>query len=200
MTQQLAVADILTQKDVFTDLISRPITVVYSDPPWNPGNEKWWRRHADVEPPDSYDALLDAWCSCVTECRPAHIFCEHSAIPRHRAMMMAAIERCREWTLPLQIEWTVYYGSPKRPNVLLHFGTSLIATDPAGMSGEAMTLTALVGLGYPPGVTIADPCIGKGMVSRLAHKLGWNCVGTELNPKRLDRTIEWLLKHGYRER
>jgi len=206
MVQRLAVADLLHGGgDVFLSMVGNTdIIFIYSDPPWNPGNEKWWRRHAGVEPPSSYDDLLSAWCETVAVCLPMDIFCEQSSNEKHRAMFTVAVERCPEWKLRMHEQWTVYYGSPgsascRRPNVLLHFGRTKITTDPSGLSGIAMTRTVFNGLHYPPGTWVGDPCMGKGMTSRLAHEKRWNVIGTELNPKRLDYTIAWLLKHGYRE-
>lgn len=203
--QLLAVADLL---DDAPELLARmsptPVSVVYSDPPWNPGNEKWWRRHAGAAPPVSYDHLLDAWCGVAAALRPEHVFCEQSINDHHRAMFVDAVERCDVWRLPLLEEWTVYYGSPggrscQRPNRLLHYGHRTITTDPTGMAGVAMTRRVFEGIPLPAGITVADPCMGKGMTSRLAHERGWNVIGTELNPKRLDYAISWLVRQGYVE-
>jgi len=179
--------------------------LVYSDPPWNPGNEKYWRNHAGAAEGAGYVAFLEAWCRLVGICigRGArHVFCEQSENDSHRGMLLAVAEGSG-WGLPLLEQWTVYYGSPgsasvRRPNRLLHFGRERIATDPSGMAGEPMTIRACAGLSLPPGSTVVDVCMGKGMTSRMAHYFGWNCVGTELNPKRLAVTVAWLERQGYR--
>lgn len=206
LVQMLAVADLREGPDVFLGLTGGVIDIVYSDPPWNPGNEKYWRTHAGATPVDEggYDVLLDSWCACIAGTSPAHVFCEQSFNDKHRALFTAAVERCDGWDLPLLEEWTVYYGSPgsrgcSRPNKLLHFGHVPITTDPSGLRGQKMTRVVCDGLDLPAGGTIADPCMGKGMTSREAHGHGWHCVGTELNPKRLEKTIAWLLKKGYEE-
>lgn len=173
--------------------------IVYSDPPWNPGNEKWWRRHAKLDPPIAYDRFLDAWCECVALCNATHIFCEQSINQKHRQLMLAATERCKKWQLPLIEEWTVFYGNPRRPNTLMHFGNDPLKEDPSGLNGETMVAKVFGALPLTPGDTIVDPCIGLGTTSRQAHKHGFNCIGSELNPKRLERTIAWLTKHGYCE-
>lgn len=202
--QRLAVADLLAGGgEVFASLAGGRVAVVYSDPPWNPGNEKWWRRHAGADPPRNYDDLLDAWCGCVAACPLLeHVFCEQSVNPRHRAMLDAAVARCPGWRLPLLEEWTVYYGSPgsrgcSRPNRLLHFGHRPLRTEPSGLRGEAMTLRVFDGFDLPEGTVVGDPCVGKGMTSRVAHARGWSCVGTELNPRRLAVAAAWLRARGY---
>lgn len=206
MVQRLAVADLLCGGgDALVGLArGRQVAVVYSDPPWNPGNEKWWRRHAGAEPPEDYDHLLDAWCRVIATLGPEHVFVEQSTNARHRGLLIAAVERCPGWRLPLVEEWTVYYGSPgsrscARPNVLLHFGHEPLRGDPTGLRGEAMTACVFDALALPRGALVADPCMGKGMTSRQAHRCGLDAIGTELASHRLDRTIEWLEKQGYEE-
>ena len=212
LCQRLAVADLLNSEGdgwVWNSFGGR-VEIIYSDPPGNPGNQQWWRRDAGVEPPESYDRLLDAWCWCVATLRPEHVLCEQSVNPKHRGLFMAAVARCVGWRLPLLEEWTVYYGSPGsrscvRPNTLLHFGRVPLTTDPSGLRGEEMTRRVFQGLGIPKSpeylgaFIVADPCMGKGMTSRMAHEFGCHCYGTELNPKRLDYAIRWLLRQGYVE-
>lgn len=181
------------------------VGMVYSDPPWNPGNATYWRTHAKKDPCLSYNAFLDAWCSVVSECisRSAnHIFTEQSANEKHCQMLLDAVARNDKWNLPLLEKWTVFYGSPgsisvKRPNILLHFGNEKITTNPEGMAGEPMTTRTCAGVGLKTGSWIVDPCVGKGMTSRQAHYFDWNCVGNELNPDRLEKTLQWLRSQGY---
>lgn len=200
--QRLAVADLTTDEGLATFatlLEGLTVSIVYSDPPWNPGNEKYWRRYAKASETRGYDRLLDAWCRCVVACRPEHVLVEQSIIPAHKQMLLDAIARCTGWHLPLLEEWTVQYGSPKRPNALLHFGREKLSTDPSGMHGIGMTRAVFRGLAIRPGATVADPCMGLGMTSRVAHEFGLSCIGTELNPARLERTIATLRKLGYAE-
>jgi hypothetical protein len=202
-TQRLAVAD-LTRGGVaiFAELlasVSAPVALVYSDPPWSPGNEKWWRRHAGEAPPEDYARLLNAWCWCAAMCNPEHVLCEQSVNAAHRQLLLDAVSRQLAWNLPLLEHWTVYYGNPLRPNVLLHWGNESLVTDPSEMYGEAMTRRVFEGIAGLAGRAVADPCMGLGMTSRMAHRFGQHCIGTELNPKRLERSISWLLRHGYQE-
>lgn len=209
-TQRLAVTDLTKGgAETFAALLDgRRAEIVYSDPPWNPGNEKYWRRFAGEDVPKSYDALLDGWCRCVALARPDHVFVEQSVNSAHKAMLLRAVERCAGWTLPFLEEWVCQYGAPKRPNALLHFGTERLTTDPGGMSGVAMVRTVFEGLpsfrlrgsASETLTLVADPCMGLGTTSRVAHIMGLSCIGTELNPKRLEVTIGRLLKSGYIER
>lgn len=185
-------------------LHERRCDLVYSDPPWNPGNEKYWRQHAGVAEGNGYAHFLASWCSLVALCveRGAqHVLCEQSANDAHKQMLLSQMQQ-RHFPLPLLEEWAVFYGSPgsiscRRPNVLLHFGNTRLTTDPSTMAGEPMTIRACTGLLLSPGSLIVDPCIGKGMTSRMAHYFDWDCLGLELNHARLDKAINWLKKQGY---
>ncbi|HEX6940910.1 MAG TPA: hypothetical protein VF158_15945 [Longimicrobiales bacterium] len=209
LKQVLAVADL---HDVATPALLEEMIgmvggrchAVYSDPPWNPGNEKYWRNHANAPRTPGYDAFLDAWCAAAgvaIRCGATDVLCEQSANEAHWGLMVAAAGRAA-WprALPLLEWWEVQYGgsSSARPNTLLHFGGKPLSVSPWGMSGEAMTIRACAGLHLPAGAVLMDPCIGQGMTSRVAHYFGWNCVGTELNPARLQKTVEWLKRQGYR--
>lgn len=198
-TQNLIVGD-LTRGDV--PQVDHA-DIVYSVPPWNPGTEKWWRRDAKAPPSESYEVLLDSWCQCVASINPCHVLCEQSCNDKHRAMYDNAVSRCSDWKLPLYETWTVFYGSPgscscTRPNTLLHYGHKPLTTNPSGMSGEAMVLRAFEGLYLLPEMIVCDPCMGKGMASRMAHFLGCSCAGMEINKHRLDYAIKWLMKRGYK--
>jgi len=206
--QVLACRDIQapeTLRELQNDLLPGHIDLVYSDPPWNPGNATYWRTHAGLEPCPDYAAFVERWATVGAECiqRGArHVLVEQSSNEAHAAILMRAIEARPGWTLPLLERWTVYYGSPgsksvSRPNTLLHFGERRLSTDPSGMHGEPMTIRACAGLGLAPGATVVDMCIGKGMTSRMAHYFEWDCVGTEINPKRLAKAADWLRRQGY---
>lgn len=199
--QRLSVADLTTDgPDVMSEqLLGRRVAVVYSDPPWNPGNEKYWRRYAAKEPPTSYDRLLDGWVKCAVMGDPDHILVEQSVNAQHRNMLRAAIERSDGWSLPFVEEWVVLYGSPKRENVLMHFGKTKLHVDPTGLSGKALTRAVFSALDLPTGSLVMDPCMGLGTTSRMAHEFGLDCVGTELNAARLERTKATLRRFGYTE-
>jgi hypothetical protein len=197
--QRLAVADLVNGGVATFKAMLKGVDVgvVYGDPPWNPGNEKFWRRHAKVTETNGYDKLLMAWVECAMATGASNVFVEQSINPLHKDMMAKRLVLLH---LPLICEWRVLYGSPKRPNALMHYGRRHITIDPTGMSGEAMTYAVLNDVASNEPVRwVADPCMGLGTTSRVAHRLGWSCVGTELNPARLERTIEKLLKLGYVE-
>ncbi len=190
--QSLTVCDITKTRPDLPE-----VDFVYSDPPWNPGNEKYWRTHAKTGESSGYDAFLMAWCRVVVAFNPSKVLVEQSANWEHANQLIAATAMCDGWRWPLLEHWQIEYSRPARPNRLLHFGWRRLATDPSGMTGEKMTLRVFDGLPLHPGMTVGDPCMGKGTTSRVAHHYGLNCVGTEMNPTRLEVTISWLLRRGY---
>lgn len=188
-------------------LLPQRCDFVYSDPPWNPGNATYWRTHAGKDPCRDYHRFLDSWVRAVTSCiarGATDVFTEQSSKTVHQNMTHDAISRAGDtWPLPLVEQWEVFYGSPgsasvRYPNALLHYGHERIATDPSGMASEPMTIRVCAGLDFRPGSWVIDPCMGKGMTSRMAVYFDWNCVGVEINQARLDKTLAWLARQGYK--
>jgi len=174
------------------------VRLVYSDPPWNPGNATYWRTHAQMAPCPSYDRFLDAFISVVglaVERGAFDLLIEQSINEAHSDYLLRALER-NVVLMPLRRRYEVIYSG--RPNALFHFGMRDLHTDPTGMSEDEMTLRACVGVWAPVGSWVVEPCVGKGMTSRAAHALGWNLIGSELAQHRLDITLKWLERRGYR--
>jgi hypothetical protein len=199
LRQRLAIGDLCNGGvAVLSRMIDRPVGVVYSDPPWSPGNETYWRTYAGAGLGD-YQRFLNAWVDAVLACPGLrHVFCEQSENDGHRQLFLDVV-RQREF-LPLIEEWTVVYSAQRRPNRLLHFGEDPLTTDPSGMSGDPMTAKVFEGIRDLAGATVLDPCTGRGTTSRIAHRFGLNFIGLELSEKRLNQTVQWLLKQGYKQK
>jgi hypothetical protein len=115
-----------------------------------------------------------------------------------------------EYAPPLVGLWRVYYGAPPtsgpythcpgRPNNIARFSAKTDLPQPQfdGLKGEAVTDKAFQ-CSMVDGATgiVVDPCIGKGMTARFAHRYGLACYGVELNPCRLQVTLDWLEQRGY---
>ena len=93
--------------------------------------------------------------------------------------------------------WTVYYGRPLRPNLLLRFASSDWDGDPSGIADEAMTAHVFdrepLALEKRP---VADPYIGRRSNGPHGTCPEIPCLGMELNPKRLASTLEWLAQQA----
>lgn len=205
--QLLAVEDICNQKGLAQEMITdKNIAIVYSEPPWGTITEKNWRKLAKVEQNNGgYAKLITQWCDLICQAKGVrHIFCQQSQNEKYRSVFNEAIKNCDGWNFPLIQSWQVYYGTPGRiscatPSILLHFGKNNISSNPQGLTGMIMVMTVFRGLSFQPYEWVFDPCIGIGLTSRVAHIFRLNCIGSELNAERLNHTIKWLLKEGYKE-
>jgi hypothetical protein len=202
LTQRLAVIDLDSEDGVARAIAMLPdeIRVVYTDPVWDARIATAFRTGAGLFPCKDFGALMDRLAQVYEACRvrgAADIFVEHSADPAKHEQFLEAASRYAFGRGPMRkIETT--YGSPKRPAILFHFGLRPPNEKIDGLSGPRLVETALRSIGgVRAGAWVVDPCIGQGMTSRVAHKLGFSCFGTELDPKRLAKTVAWLAKKGY---
>jgi hypothetical protein len=126
----------------------------------------------------------------------ADIFIEQSKNELHHGILLGLVP---DTFHPLLDRWIVFYGPQNHPhaNVLFHFGKHILPISIDGLHGERMTEAVFTGLGDLDGVWVMDPCMGRGMSSRMAHRFGANFLGLELDPARLNVAAEWLKKRGY---
>lgn len=177
----------LTQDRAAQALEGQKARIVYSDPPWGPGNLMYWRTHNKESKRPNWNEFLAMFCNVVASAvEPnAHVMVEMGlrwVDELSEAMAARGIIETRRWDC--------LYGNPKLPNVLWYSGSGC-STDPSGLSGVAMTNTALQGI-VEPGALVFDPCCGKGMTARCATRLGMRFAGVELNPNRAKVTQKWL--------
>jgi hypothetical protein len=169
--------------------------VVYSDPPWGPGNQQYWHTYRDrgSVPLTDWPDFLSAFCQSVQAVRhpDAPVFVEMGLRWTHQ--LDAAMERVH---LPLQREWQITYGPKSKPLPLrlALFGPKDIPVD-LGLNtwGEPVTREILRAV-VAPGAIVLDPCTGLGMTSRWTHKFGGRFRGTEMTERRLAVTEAWLRK------
>jgi len=189
---------------LYSLLPERP-AMVYSDPPWNAGNARYWRTQAGLGRAVDWETL---WCLIAD-------FTQRTGAPD--VWFEMSLSQTETWLQivtpylpPLVGLWQVYYGSPPtvgpyihccgRPNNIARFArhTCVPLPDMTGLKGEAVT-----NLAFRSSLTdgacgiVVDPCIGKGMTARMACSHGLTCYGAELNPKRLSVTLAWFEKRGY---
>ena len=186
----------------------RSIDLIYSDPPWNAGNHKYWRTHAKVKTSEihTYDNFLHKFLKNVRNMAAKHIFVEQSL---HGKWKDSFLEMAKSYSLlNFDRHWTCHYGSfvglgdyekrCRRPNLLLHFGKSIEGLNPENLHGSQMThhvFQAIKNAGIPA-KTVLDLCIGKGMTARIASKFDFTIYGMEINPRRLQYTISWMEKNN----
>ncbi len=180
------------------------INMVYTDPPWNTGNCKYWRTiaHKDDNSIKTYhqvyfkEFLTKMINSLNTNSSKMNVIWIETSIKEAETVKKIITKKSN---LPFSGEWTIYYGSPKRPNKLLRFSKNEnIKNDPTGLSGQAPTEWAFKQEDSLKSKTVLDPCIGKGMTARIAYKHDKTCYGMELNPRRLQKTIEFFERKGFK--
>lgn len=167
--------------------------VVYSDPPWGEGNLRYWRTAAGDPQRPRWGDFRERWCDAVAAVLApgASVFVEMGerwADGFARALSDVGIGVTRRWT--------VQYGHPPRPNVLLYAGPALLdGFGPSALHGAALPRACVAAVARP-GEIVLDPCCGKGYTARAAVAAGMLFRGVELNAKRLGVTMEWLRGHG----
>jgi len=186
------------EKDECCELLEIPskIYMVYSDPPWNPGNARMWRTLSRLDGHSgrkvNWDRFVARFCEHIIYSNPDHIFVEMGVkqTPNYiNAVLENGFPDFREG-------WNVFYNYV-HPNKILYFSNiGGFTGNPEGMKNEPMTRHVFEHIAKQDEI-VFDPCVGLGMTARMAHRFKMTCYGVELNPMRLKKTLLWLLKHGY---
>lgn len=209
---RVAVGDV-TRGDVDRLMGREEADAIYVDPPWGPGALQMF---ATMDRPGSTPAkawpdFLKGFCLALAVHRSrgtnTPVFVEMG--PRWADEVAAAMEA---HLMPVRARWACKYKSGLKfiPQALLYSGPELPAGfDPTEAHGPKLPLiclkaareVALQGLSQREidtvigdGITVLDPCCGLGFTARAAADLGMDFRGLELNPRRLDKTIEALEK------
>ena len=194
---RLVCGDITVAETLETLMGDDRADVIYSDPPWGPGNQQYWHtmRERGTAPRTSWPAFLAAFCGiCARYRRPTSpVFVEMGV-----RWVDELDEEMAKVGLERQRRWTIFYGPKKKPlpNTLSLFGERAVdVVMPVPAHGEPVTRSALAAV-IEPGAIVLDPCTGLGMTARLTHALGGSFRGSEMNAARLARTEAWLCKRG----
>jgi hypothetical protein len=189
--------------------IDEKIDMIYSDPPWSSANCRYWRTIAKktCESIETWPVSFDIFLSHITHpisciAKRINVMWIEASMKEYNKVVEAfnSYDTIREY-LPFSGEWTICYGSPKRPNKLLRFSqTNTIKDDPTYLSSEAPTDWAFKQDDSQLSETVFDFCIGQGMTARKAYKYNKTVYGLELNPKRLKKTIEFFENKGFKAR
>lgn len=172
------------------------VDVIYSDPPWGPGNQQYWHtmRERGSVPATSWSDFLTVFCEV----------CAMAIKPRSPVMIEMGIRWVDELDgamarvgLNVRNRWTIFYGPKSKPlpNTLSLYGDrSIDIAMPSPPHGEVVTRAALAAI-VKSGDIVLDLCTGLGMTARATHRLGGVFYGTEMNTVRLARTAAWLKKN-----
>ena len=163
------------------------LQVFYSDPPWDQGNAQAFRTKAGSDRRAAYTALMGAIADVAARADQA-VFVE-LGVNKTAPWDAAAAAR----GIPFARLHHVLYDKPPRPSLVWQGGALPVGVQLEGQTGDEVVRRAL----FPwsdSGATVADTCCGLGMTARICHKLGLRFVGSELHPRRLANTIDWLAR------
>ena len=192
---RLVCGDITNSKVVETLMKNDKADIIYSDPPWGPGNQKYWHtmKEKGSVPQTDWMGFLRTFASVCSEHRTseAPVFVEMGL--RWIGDLDTVM---KEVGLPLLGRWEIFYGTKKKPfkNTVAAYGADypefVLPSPPHGEPVTRAILEAVV----KKGDIVLDPCTGKGMTARITHKLGGVFRGSEMNVQRLHVTKQWLEK------
>ena len=154
--------------------------IVYSDPPWGPGNLKYWRTMNNESVEVNWEDFLYLFCSIVSSnTKPSsEIFVEMGCRWVDQLAEQMSLVGIQETH---RIDCTYRGGAKRYPNILWHAGSEIDLEHRNG--GVTMTKEVLMSVAIPGGL-VFDPCCGKGMTAKCALRLDMDFVGIELNPQR----------------
>lgn len=162
-------------------------TLVYSDPPWEPGWHRRFAAQAGVMP-SAYPAFVAAFVAALPPVPLVYLETGARWDGAWRQTLQAS-----GWLIAGQ--WPVTYANGRGHNLLTAWsrqaGTLVILPESARRGGAALVRAALVN--HLPGIVL-DPCLGLGLTARVAQRVGWICYGVELVPVRLARAVAGLAR------
>lgn len=194
----------LCDDTVLTDKIDKlipggQVDCIYTDPPWNPGNQRMFHTFAKSVPPYDYSYFLSRFIDiCIERCPTGYIFFE---------MGIKWQERFEKWItgkgLYILARNVTYYRSGKdwAPCGLICASTlkdtlfiPIIPDDLQGDKAIRWIFNFLSGQGYR---TVFDPCCGKMHGLSFASRRGMQTYGIELIPEKLAKGLAAFSKMGY---
>ena len=153
------------------------IDAIYTDPPWNEGIGKIFRRWADKTGEEFSLSNLAArtveQLYCICPAGPWFL-----EVGPHPDLWREAVSGVRQDVVVRRTTW----GEGKKPSHVIQAGAPLM---PEGLHGEESTewvFNYFIDRGVE---SVCDPFVGKGLTVRYALPLGISIYGMELNPKRL---------------
>jgi len=171
-------------------LQGQTVDCLYSDPPWNLGNETRFRSHVGLERNVHFNEFLDGFIAvCKYTCPTGHLFIEMGK--QHVELLENKLRTAGGKVLQRVDAFYNGYGETRPTHlVCATFGQArLKELIPNGIKGEPLTDLAL---SLTDAKVVFDPCIGLGMTARYCHFQDKACVGSELNPRRLANVLEWF--------
>lgn len=178
--------------DIFepTPAFMKCAEVVFVDPPCSKGNMRSFYTKAGRDMTDEYEDFERRLWEVIDEIAPTAVYMEvfASNFDTHIKAMQA---RFKQFACCAS---TYYHKADNRCWIIAGSNDDDFLMPQQVMASAKSTdeedfIEALCYL-LPKGTTIADPCMGRGLVGFFANKCGKRFVGTELNPNRLAVLLE----------
>jgi hypothetical protein len=171
---------------------------IYTDPPWNPGNQRMFHTFADAPIVSPFPIFLKTLLSI------CHKYCPDGLI-----FFDMGLQWGDEFVKMLELEGgsilgrnQTFYGHPKRPSWTLATtfnGAHDPITIPDGLYGNK-TIDWVMSQIVQPGSNYFDPCCGKLNHSYFAAFYGATVYGCELIPRKLAQGLKLFKGLGYEPR
>lgn len=163
----------------------READTVFSDPPCSPGNLRSFHTKAGQALPYAWGDFEQAFFARLDEIAPAHLFLE--VFRSNRDAFLAAIG---QRFAHVRVYDSHYYRRRNNRCWIIHAAHEPLPDYPLQDLDEADVIAWICR--HHPYRTIADPCMGLGLVGKHAYLAGRRFVGTELNPKRLAVLVDFI--------
>lgn len=162
--------------------------LLFVDPPWNLGNLNcFYTKVGRTDYRTDFNEFADTLFERLADIGPqtAYIEIGNQAVDDWEARLRTQFAHVQRWPV-------CYYR--KHPtNLLRGSQQELLDYDYSGID-EARCIQILTMIEHY--ATIADPCMGRGLVGLAAYRSGHRFVGTELNPRRLAVLLDRLAQSG----
>jgi hypothetical protein len=161
-------------------ILDSPVTLVYTDPPWQQGNVNSFRTKAGL--PKAEHSWLDLYRRIVELAGDAPCWIEGGVRQAEQVQVVLPGPSTAMFEI-------TYYR--KHPCVLHYSGPVPPPVDPTGVDDEHTPAHVLAA--YEPGLVL-DLCAGRGLTARAAYKQGWDSFNVELGPHRVSAALARLSK------
>lgn len=181
---------ILKVHDIFyeTPEFMKQADALFCDPPCSKANLNTFYTKAEIlKIHDEFDPFADRLFEVIQEIKPEKVYMELFASNKEDF-----IERLKKMYPAVEVDESYYYHNKKNKCWIVRAGYTELPHPEKPMDEQNYIEWIMKNVEFD---TIADPCMGRGLVGFYANKHGKRFVGTELNFKRLAVCVE-RIKNG----
>lgn len=165
------------------------VDMTYVDPPWNLGNINSFNTKAEFPHIDDFADFLLNLVSNIEHNTDGSIYIEMGKQNINLLRKICKTHQIKE----IDVYNILYY---KKNPCHLYYGVNthshIVSTDKLNDLDDTITPERAILRENPR--TIFDPCIGRGLTGRIAHKHNIVCYGIELNKRRVANLLEYYSK------